>query len=136
MMNFEQKRFGENEKPQKKLTQKEEYNNIEIKNKEKIYFENVFRDLCALEKETSSEDTKERKYQKKKVKKKVKKKSTLNKKTSEEVKKTTSPPKTNKKYQEDINLDSDSSLTNKNFYFLKKLKISSKAKKGQIFTNF
>ena len=33
-MNFDQKRFAENEKPPKKLTQKEEYNNIEIKNKE------------------------------------------------------------------------------------------------------
>ena len=110
-MNFDQKRFAENEKPPKKLTQKEEYNNIEIKNKEKIYFENVFRDLCALEKETSSEDTKERKYQKKKVKKKAKKKSSLTKKNSEEVKKSSSPPKTNKKFQEDINLDSDSSLS-------------------------
>ena len=110
-MNFDQKRFAENEKPPKKLTQKEEYNNIEIKNKEKIYFENVFRDLCALEKETSSEDTKERKYQKKKVKKKTKKKSSLTKKNSEEVKKSSSPPKTNKKFQEDINLDSDSSLS-------------------------
>ena len=28
------------------------------KNKEKVYFENVFKDLCALEKEESSEDSK------------------------------------------------------------------------------
>ena len=115
-MDFDNKRFGENERPSKKMTQKEEYNNIEIKNKEKIYFENVFRDLCALEKEESSEDSKERKYQKKKPKNnksKTQKKSTLknnnlNKKNTEDSKKIVSPPQTNKQFEEDINLDSDS----------------------------
>ena len=110
-MYIQNKIFAEDEKPKKKLTHKEEYNMVEIKNKEKIYFENVFRDLCALEKETSSEDSKERKYQKKKVKKVTKKKSSLPKKYSEEIKKSSSPPKTNKKFKEDINLDSDNSLS-------------------------
>ena len=112
-MYLENKKFMENEKP-KKLTQKEEYNNVEIKNKEKIYFENVFRDLCALEKEESSEDSKEKKYQKKgkNTKKKSPKKnnSTLNKKNTEDTKKAISPPQTKKKFEEDIHLDSDSSL--------------------------
>jgi Ca2+-binding EF-hand superfamily protein len=112
-MYLDNKKFMENEKP-KKLTQKEEYNNVEIKNKEKIYFENVFRDLCALEKEESSEDSKEKKYQKKgkNTKKKSPKKnnSTLNKKNTEDTKKAISPPQTKKKFEEDINLDSDSSL--------------------------
>ena len=116
-MNFDNRRFGENEKPPKKLTQKEEYNNVEIKNKEKIYFENVFRDLCNLEKETSSEDSKDRKYQKKKDKKSPKKKSpkktnsTPNKKLSSSPKKSSGPPKIKKKFVEDINLDSDDSLS-------------------------
>ena len=116
-MYLDNKRFAENEKPPKKLTQKEEYNNVEIKNKEKIYFENVFRDLCALEKETSSEDSKDKRYQKKKDKKTVKKKSPkktnniTNKKNSVESKKSSSPPKLKKKFVEDINLDSDDSLS-------------------------
>lgn len=116
-MYLDNKRFAENEKPPKKLTQKEEYNNVEIKNKEKIYFENVFRDLCALEKETSSEDSKDKRYQKKKDKKEVKKKSPkktnniINKKNSVESKKSSSPPKIKKKFVEDINLESDDSLS-------------------------
>jgi calmodulin len=116
-MYLDNKRFAENEKPPKKLTQKEEYNNVEIKNKEKIYFENVFRDLCALEKETSSEDSKDKRYQKKKDKKAVKKKSPkktniiTNKKNSVESKKSSSPPNIKKKFVEDINLDSDDSLS-------------------------
>ena len=122
-MYLDNKRFFENEKPHKKLTQKEEYNNIEIKNKEKIYFENVFKDLCALEKEPSSEDSKEKKYQKKKDKntnsnnkspKKSCQKKIINsqsKKIQEDAKKSSSPPKTKKKFKEDINLDSDSSLS-------------------------
>ena len=116
-MYLDNKRFAENEKPPKKLTQKEEYNNVEIKNKEKIYFENVFRDLCALEKETSSEDSKDKRYQKKKDKKAAKKKSpkktnsVINKKNSVESKKSSSPPKLKKKFVEDINLDSDDSLS-------------------------
>ena len=115
-MYLDNKKFMENEKP-KKLTQKEEYNNVEIKNKEKIYFENVFRDLCALEKETSSEDSKDKRYQKKKDKKAVKKKSPkktniiTNKKNSVESKKSSSPPNIKKKFVEDINLDSDDSLS-------------------------
>ena len=98
-MYLENKKFMENEKP-KKLTQKEEYNNVEIKNKEKIYFENVFRDLCALEKEESSEDSKEKKYQKKgkNTKKKSPKKnnSTLNKKIQKIQKKQFHPLKQRK----------------------------------------
>ena len=47
----------------KKLSFEEEVNKVEIKNREKFYFENVFKDLCALEKEPSSdENSKEKKY--------------------------------------------------------------------------
>ena len=71
-MYIQNKIFAEDEKPKKKLTHKEEYNMVEIKNKEKVYFENVFRDLCALEKEESSDNnTKEKKYQKIKGKMKI-----------------------------------------------------------------
>ena len=60
----------ENEdKPKKKLTMEQEYNNVEIKNREKVYFENVFRDLCALEKEPSSQEKNNQK--KKKILKKI-----------------------------------------------------------------
>jgi len=114
-------RKEENEKARpKKLTQKEEYNNVEIKNKEKIYFENVFKDLCALEKEPSSdENSKEKRYKNIKSKnisfvssKKPKKNNNSIKKNNiEDTKKVNSPPKTNKKFEEDINLDSDSSLS-------------------------
>ena len=107
----------------KKLTQKEEYNNVEIKNKEKIYFENVFRDLCALEKEESSDNnTKEKKYQRIKGKMKIynakktkpiippkdKINSPKKNKIAEEPKKQVQPPIPIKKYNEDINLDTDS----------------------------
>ena len=104
----------------KKLTQKEEYNNVEIKNKEKIYFENVFKDLCALEKEPSSdENSKEKKYKNikgknisfKNTKKPKKNNSPIKKNNTEDTKKVNSPPHTNKKFEEDINLDSDSSLS-------------------------
>ena len=62
-MYSEYKKFAEDERPKKKLTHKEEYNMIEIKNKEKAYFQNVFRELCELEKEESSDNnTKEKKY--------------------------------------------------------------------------
>jgi Ca2+-binding EF-hand superfamily protein len=117
-MNFDYKRFAE-ERPPKKISQKEEYNNVEIKNKEKIYFESVFKELCALEKEPSSEDSKEKKMQRQlekhnKTKKTSNQKKKLNnnqiKKKSEE-KKATSPPKTKKQFKEDINLDSNSSLS-------------------------
>ena len=37
----------------KKLSFEEEVSKVEIKNREKFYFENVFKDLCALEKEPS-----------------------------------------------------------------------------------
>ena len=37
-MYIQNKIFAEDEKPKKKLTHKEEYNMVEIKNKEKIYF--------------------------------------------------------------------------------------------------
>ena len=93
----------------KKLTQKEEYNNVEIKNKEKIYFENVFKDLCALEKEPSSdENSKEKKYKNIKIKISNNK---IKQNNIEDTKKVTSPPRTNKKFEEDINLDSDSSIS-------------------------
>ena len=47
----------------KKLSFEEEVGKVEIKNREKFYFENVFKDLCALEKEPSSdENSKEKKY--------------------------------------------------------------------------
>jgi len=114
-------RNDENEgaKP-KKFTQEEEYNNVEIKNKEKIYFENVFKDLCALEKEPSSdENSKEKKYKNIKgknisftsTKKPKKNNNTIKKNNTEDSKKVNSPPKTKKKFEEDINLDSDSSLS-------------------------
>ena len=54
---------SKNSPPVKKLTFEEEVNQVEIKNREKFYFENVFKDLCALEKEPSSdENSKEKKY--------------------------------------------------------------------------
>ena len=47
----------------KKISFEEQINKVEIKNREKVYFENVFKDLCALEKEPSSdENSKEKKY--------------------------------------------------------------------------
>ena len=46
-----------------KISFEEQINEVEIKNREKLYFENVFKDLCALEKEPSSdENSKEKKY--------------------------------------------------------------------------
>ena len=119
----EYKKFAEDERPKKKLTHKEEYNMVEIKNKEKIYFENVFRDLCALEKEESSDNnTKEKKYQRIKGKMKIynakktkpiippkdKINSPKKNKITEEPKKQVQPPIPIKKYNEDINLDTDS----------------------------
>ena len=48
---------------EKKISFEEKINRDEIKNREKFYFENVFKDLCALEKEPSSdENSKEKKY--------------------------------------------------------------------------
>ena len=122
-MYIQNKIFAEDEKPKKKLTHKEEYNMVEIKNKEKVYFENVFRDLCALEKEESSDNnTKEKKYQKIKGKMKIynakktkaiippkdKNNSPKKNKIMEEPKKQVQPPIPIKKYNEDINLDTDS----------------------------
>ena len=47
----------------KKISFEEQINKVEIKTREKVYFENVFKDLCALEKEPSSdENSKEKKY--------------------------------------------------------------------------
>ena len=87
-MYSEYKLFAEDEKYQKKLTHKEEYNMVEIKNKEKIYFQNVFRQLCELEKEESSDNnTKEKKY------KKIKGKISIN---NTKKKKPTISPKKNK----------------------------------------
>ena len=47
----------------KRISFEEQVGGVEIKNREKFYFENVFKDLCALEKEPSSdENSKEKKY--------------------------------------------------------------------------
>ena len=47
----------------KKISFEEQINDVQIKNREKVYFENVFKDLCALEKEPSSdENSKEKRY--------------------------------------------------------------------------
>ena len=123
-MYIQNKIFAEDEKPKKKLTHKEEYNLVEIKNKEKVYFENVFKDLCALEKEESSDNnTKEKKFQKIKGKMTInniknKKSNLITKKKSEnenkklqDTPKKINPPQTKKKFDEDINLDTDSSLS-------------------------
>ena len=117
----ENKKYFEDERPKKKLTHKEEYNMIEIKNKEKIYFENVFRELCELEKEESSDNnSKEKKYQKIKGKMTInnikKKKSNITSslqknKTNKSPKKSPPPQISEKKFSEDINLDTDSSLS-------------------------
>ena len=49
--------------PNKKQTFDEQVNDVQIKNREKFYFENVFKDLCALEHEPSSdENSKEKRY--------------------------------------------------------------------------
>ena len=117
------KKFEEDERPKKKLTHKEEYNMIEIKYKEKIYFDNVFRDLCNLEKEESSDDnTKEKQLQnikgkmsindtKKKINSPKRNSQNKNKIIQESLKKNTQAPISNKKFSEDFNLDSDSSLS-------------------------
>ena len=55
--------FKNNNSQVKKISFEEEVSNVEIKNREKFYFENVFKDLCALEKEPSSdENSKEKRY--------------------------------------------------------------------------
>ena len=55
--------FKNNNSQVKKLSFEEEVSKVEIKNREKFYFENVFKDLCALEKEPSSdENSKEKRY--------------------------------------------------------------------------
>ena len=55
--------YKNNNSQLKKLSFEEEVSKVEIKNREKFYFENVFKDLCALEKEPSSdENSKEKKY--------------------------------------------------------------------------
>ena len=47
----------------KKISFEDEVNQVEIKNREKFYFESVFKELCAVEKEPSSdENSKEKKY--------------------------------------------------------------------------
>ena len=118
-MYSEYKLFAEDEKHQKKLTHKEEYNMVEIKNKEKIYFQNVFRQLCELEKEESSDNnTREKKY--KNIKGKISINNTKKKKPAISPKKNkinqspkkNIPPKISpKQYSEDINLDTGSSLS-------------------------
>ena len=55
--------FKNNNSQVKKLSFEEEVGKVEIKNREKFYFENVFKDLCALEKEPSSdENSREKRY--------------------------------------------------------------------------
>ena len=55
--------FKNNNSQVKKISFEEEVGKVEIKNREKFYFENVFKELCALEKEPSSdENSKEKKY--------------------------------------------------------------------------
>ena len=55
--------FKNNNSQVKKISFEEEVGKVEIKNREKFYFENVFKDLCALEKEPSSdENSKEKRY--------------------------------------------------------------------------
>ena len=55
--------FKNNNSQVKKISFEEEVSKVEIKNREKFYFENVFKDLCALEKEPSSdENSKEKRY--------------------------------------------------------------------------
>ena len=64
MKNFNKIENNRNsKKAAKKISFEEQINEVEIKNREKLYFENVFKDLCALEKEPSSdENSKEKKY--------------------------------------------------------------------------
>ena len=55
--------FKNNNSQVKKISFEEEVGKVEIKNREKFYFENVFKDLCALEKEPSSdENSREKRY--------------------------------------------------------------------------
>ena len=54
---------SKNNTPIKKLSFEDEVKQVEIKNREKFYFESVFKELCALEKEPSSdENSKEKRY--------------------------------------------------------------------------
>ena len=81
----------------------DEMNKVEIKNREKLYFENVFKELCALEKEPSSdENSKEKKYLRE-IENKVKEKQMkIN--YNSPIKKNKSKKKqvkTNKKFDED-----------------------------------
>ena len=66
----------ENNKNSKKVPKKipfeDQINEVEIKNREKLYFENVFKDLCALEKEPSSDENSKEKRYLKEIEEKVK----------------------------------------------------------------
>ena len=94
----------------KKYTIDDEASKVEIKYREKVYFENVFKELCALEKEPSSdENTKEKRYLRE-IEKKVKlKQMKINfdyprsKKNKSKKKKV----KTNKKFDEDETENND-----------------------------
>lgn len=62
-------------KPQnKKLYKEEEYNNLEIKNQEKLYLHNAFNYLCELENEPSSDDNSKEKIYQRKIEANVQKK--------------------------------------------------------------
>ena len=86
----------------KKFAIDDEMNKVEIKNREKVYFEDVFKELCALEKEPSSdENSKEKKYLREienKVKLKQMKISYYN---PQSKKNKAKKIKTNKKFNED-----------------------------------
>ena len=117
-MNVKSKRFVEDERPKEKIPKKDKFDTVELNNKEKFYFEKVFRYLCSLEKEESSDDnTKEKKYKNIKGKtatNQLKKKNPKNigkKKINESSLKNAQPKNSIKKFNEDINLDTESSLS-------------------------
>lgn len=95
---------NESQPTQRRFPLSEELKKVEIKNREKYYFENVFKSLCDLEKEPSSDENSKEKQYLKKIEEKVKlkqmkfEKSTFKSKTLGQDKKKTLPKK---KYLED-----------------------------------
>ena len=99
----------------KKLSFEDEVNQVEIKNREKFYFENVFKDLCALEKEPSSdENSKEKKYLRE-IEEKVKLKQMKNQNNGFKSKTLSKKTGKKKKYKDSTN-DSKISLAEKKEY--------------------
>lgn len=97
--------------PRNKLTKSsrdEELDKIEIKNKEKFYFDNVFNYLCDLQEEPSSDENSKEKIYQKRIAQNVEKKKSNYSRTNNFKPKTFSKGgankevKTKKKYQEDI----------------------------------